>query len=46
MSFGRATKANICLDGLDKESVATLKLGSRTVSGDKTDEVVETKEII
>ena len=45
ISIGRATKANICLDGLDKEYIATLKLGSRTVSGDKTDEVVENKEV-
>ena len=45
VSIGRATKANICLDGLDKEYIATLKLGSRTVSGDKTDEVVEEKPV-
>ncbi len=46
VSIGTGTKTNICLDGLDKEYVATLKLGSRTVSGDKTDEVVETKEVV
>lgn len=45
VSIGTATKANICLDGLDKEYIATLKLGSRTISGDKTDEVVETKPV-
>ena len=36
VSVGRATKANICLDGLDKEYIATLKLGGRTISGDKS----------
>ena len=46
VSIGRATKANICLDGLDKEYIATLKLGSRTTSGDKTNEVVESKEVV
>ena len=45
VSLGTATKANICLDGLDKEYVATLKLGSKTLSGDKTNEVVETKPV-
>ena len=45
ISMGRATKANICLDGLDKEYIATLKLGSKTTSGDKTNEVIETKPI-
>ena len=45
VSIGRATKANICLDGLDKEYVATLKLGSRTLSGDKTNEILEEKPI-
>ena len=45
VSIGRATKANICLDGLDKEYIATLKLGSRTLSGDLTNEVVETKPV-
>ena len=45
VSIGRATKANICLDGLDKEYIATLKLGGRTISGDKTNEILETKEI-
>ena len=46
VSIGRATKANICLEGLDKEYIATLKLGSRTLSGDKTNEVVESKPVI
>lgn len=45
VSIGTATKTNICLDGLDKEYIATLKLGSRTVSGDKTNEAVETKPV-
>ena len=45
VSIGRATKANICLDGLDKEYIATLKLGGRTISGDKTNEILETKEV-
>ena len=45
ISMGRATKANICLDGLDKEYIATLKLGSKTTSGDKTNEVIETRPI-
>lgn len=46
ISIGRATKANICLDGLDKEYVATLKLGKRTLSGDRTNEAIEEKEIV
>ncbi len=46
VSIGTATKTNVCLEGLDKEYVATLKLGSRTLSGDKTNEVVETKPVI
>ena len=46
VSVGRATKTNICLDGLDKEYIATLKLGGRTMSGDKTNEIVETKPVI
>ena len=46
VSIGRATKANICLDGLDKEYIATLKLGGRTLSGDKTNEVLEAKEVV
>ncbi len=45
VSIGTATKANVCLDGLDKEYIATLKLGSRTLSGDKTNEVVESKPV-
>lgn len=45
VSIGTATKANICLDGLDKEYVATLKLGSRTLSGDKTNDIIEEKPI-
>ena len=45
ISMGKATKTSICLDGLDKEYVATLKLGGRTISGDLTNEIVETKEI-
>lgn len=45
VSVGTATKANICLDGLDKEYIATLKLGSKTLSGDKTNEVVESKPV-
>lgn len=45
ISIGNATKTNICVEGLDKEYIATLKLGSRTLSGDKTNEVVETKPI-
>ena len=45
VSIGNATKTNICVEGLDKEYIATLKLGSRTLSGDKTNEVVETKPI-
>ena len=43
--MGKATKTSICLDGLDKEYVATLKLGGRTISGDLTNEIIETKEI-
>ena len=46
VSIGRATKANICLDGLDKEYIATLKLGSKTLSGDKTNEIVDSKPVI
>lgn len=45
VSMGKATKTSICLDGLDKEYVATLKLGGRTISGDLTNEIIETKEI-
>ena len=45
VSMGKATKTSICLDGLDKEYVATLKLGGRTISGDLTNEIVETKEV-
>ena len=45
VSVGRATKANVCLDGLDKEYIATLKLGGRTISGDKTNEIIEEKPI-
>ena len=45
ISIGRATKANICLDGLDKEYIATLQLGGRTISGDKTNEIIEEKPI-
>ena len=45
VSIGRATKANICLDGLDKEYIATLKLGGKTMSGDKTNEIIETKPV-
>ena len=45
VSIGRATKANICLDGLDKEYIATLKLGGKTISGDKTNEIIKTQEI-
>ena len=45
VSIGTATKTNICLDGLDKEYIATLKLGSRTLSGDKTNEVLEEKPV-
>ena len=46
ISVGRATKANVCLEGLDKEYIATLKLGARTVSGDRTNETVEEKPLI
>ena len=45
VSMGKATKTSICLDGLDKEYVATLKLGGRTISGDLTNEIIETKEV-
>lgn len=45
VSIGRATKTNICLDGLDKEYIATLKLGSKTISGDKTNEIIAEKPI-
>ena len=45
VSIGTATKTNICLDGLDKEYIATLKLGSKTLSGDRTNEVVEEKPL-
>ena len=45
ISMGKATKTSICLDGLDKEYIATLKLGGRTISGDLTNEIIETKEI-
>ena len=45
VSIGNATKTTICLDGLDKEYIATLKLGGRTISGDLTNEIIETKEI-
>ena len=45
VSIGRATKANICLDGLDKEYIATLKLGGKTISGDKTNEIIQTKPV-
>lgn len=46
VSIGNATKLNICLEGLDKEYIATLKLGSRTISGDKTNEIIEEKEVV
>lgn len=46
VSIGTATKTNICLDGLDKEYVATLKLGGRTLSGDKTNEILEEKPVV
>ena len=46
VSIGNATKTNICLDGLDKEYVATLKLGARTLSGDKTNEILEEKPVV
>ena len=45
VSIGNATKTNICLDGLDKEYIATLKLGGRTLSGDKTNDILEEKPI-
>ena len=45
VSIGKATKTNICLDDMDKEYVATLKLGQRTLSGDKTNEVLEEKAV-
>ena len=45
VSVGHATKANICLEGLDKEYVATLKLGGRTASGDRTNEIIEEKPV-
>lgn len=46
VSIGRATKVAPYLDGLDKEYIATLKLGSKTSSGDRTNEVVATKEVV
>lgn len=45
VSVGTATKSNVCMEGLDKEYIATLKLGSRTVSGDRTNEIIEEKPI-
>ncbi len=45
VSIGNATKTNICLDGLDKEYIATLKLGGKTLSGDKTNDILEEKPI-
>lgn len=45
VSVGEATKTNICLDGLDKEYITTLKLGQRTLSGDKTNEVLEERPV-
>lgn len=45
IAIGTAVKANVCMGEVDKEYVATLKLGSKTTSGDRTNEVVETKEV-
>ena len=43
VTVNKATKAGAFLDGLDKEYLATLKLGAKTNTGDLTGEVIEEK---
>lgn len=43
--LGKATKISPFLEGMDKTYLATLKLGSKTNTGDLTGEVIETKTV-
>lgn len=43
--LGKATKISPFLEGMDKTYMATLKLGSKTDSGDLTGNVIENKDI-
>ena len=45
VTIGKATKAGIYLEDDDKEYIASLSLGKRTVTGDLTSEVIEEKEV-
>ncbi len=43
--LGKATKISPYLEGMDKTYMATLKLGSKTDSGDLTGNIIENKDI-
>lgn len=43
--LGKATKISPFLEGMDKTYLATLKLGSKTDSGDLTGNIIENKDI-
>lgn len=43
--LGKATKISPFLEGMDKTYMATLKLGSKTDSGDLTGNIIENKDI-
>ena len=45
VSLNKATKCEMFLSGDDKEYIATLKLGSKTSTGDIEGEVTESKEV-
>jgi len=45
ITIGKGTKTGPFLEALEKTYVATIKLGSKTTTGDLTGEVVETKPI-
>ena len=45
VTIGKATKAGIYLEDDDKEYIATLSLGKKTITGDLTSEVIEEKEV-
>ncbi len=45
ITLGKGTKAGPYLEALDKTYVATLKLGTKTDTGDLTGTVIETKEL-
>ena len=45
VSLNKATKCEMFLSGDDKEYIATLKLGSKTSTGDIEGEVIESKEV-